>query len=84
MNHFASPSFWDAYEKLPQRIQKLADKNFGLLKNNPRYPSLHLKHISNYWSVRIGKKYSAIAIEIEEGVLWFWIGTHAEYDQQFK
>ena len=32
------------------------------------------------WSVRVGLQYRAIAVEVEEGLLWFWIGTHADYD----
>jgi hypothetical protein len=39
-----------------------------------------LKKTGKYWSVRIGLKYRAIAVEIDEGLLWFWIGTHADYD----
>ena len=41
MNHFTTPSFWDNYENLPVEIQKLADKNFELLKQNTLHPSLH-------------------------------------------
>jgi hypothetical protein len=52
-----------------------------LLKENPKHPSLHLKRVGKYWSVRIGMKYRALGVEIEEGLLWFWIGTHAEYDR---
>jgi len=26
-------------------------------------------------------KYRALGVEIDEGMLWFWIGTHAEYDK---
>ena len=80
MRHFASPSFWECYDRLPQNIQKSADKSFSLLKQNPKHPSLHLKNIGKYCSVRIGLKYRALAVEVEEGLLWFWIGTHAEYD----
>jgi mRNA-degrading endonuclease RelE of RelBE toxin-antitoxin system len=83
MRHFTSPSFWEQYARLPAYIQELADKNFELLKTNPRHPSLHLKKVGPYWSVRVGIKYRAVAIEIQEGLLWFWIGTHAEYDQVF-
>jgi hypothetical protein len=32
MKHFASPVFWEAYQKLPARVRELADKNFGILK----------------------------------------------------
>jgi mRNA-degrading endonuclease RelE of RelBE toxin-antitoxin system len=84
VNHFTSPSFWKEYEKLPKHIQELADKNFEILKENPMHPSLHLKKVGNYWSVRVGKKHRAVAIEMEEGLLWFWIGTHAGYDKLLK
>jgi hypothetical protein len=81
MKYFASPSFWQLYERLPSTIQELADKNFDLLKRDPKHPSLHFKKTGNYWSVRVGIKYRALGIEIEEGLLWFWIGTHSEYDK---
>lgn len=81
MRYFTSPSFWECYAKLPPRIQELADKNFELLKANPRHPSLQLKKAGKYWSVRVGIKHRGLAVEIEEGLLWFWIGTHAEYDR---
>ncbi len=81
MRHFASPSFWELYERLPAPIQELADKNFELLKADPKHPSLHLKKAGKYWSARVGMKYRVLGVEIEEGMLWFWIGTHAEYDK---
>lgn len=80
MNHFTTPSFWDNYKNLSAKIQKLADKNFELLKQNSLHPSLHFKKVNNYYSVRVGIKYRALGVEIEEGILWFWIGTHSEYD----
>ncbi len=43
MNHFTVPSFWKNYDSLSKNIQALADKNFELLKENPKHPSLHLK-----------------------------------------
>ena len=81
MNHFTTPSFWECYRKLPRNIQNLANDNFKLLKRNPRHPSLHLKRVESYWSVRVGIRYRAVAVEGEEGLVWFWIGTHAEYDK---
>ena len=81
MKHFTSPSFWECYRNLPSSIQELADRNFEFLKANPNHPSLHLKKVGKYWSVRVGRKYRAVAVKIEEGLLWFWIGTHAEYDK---
>ncbi len=81
MKHFASPAFWQHYRKLPENIRELADKNFKLLKQDSNHPSLHLKKVSQFWSVRIGRKYRALAVQVEEGLIWFWIGTHSEYDK---
>ena len=80
MRHFASPSFWEAYATLPDNIRALADKNYALLKENPRHPSLHLKKVGRFWSVRIGARHRALAVEIDGGLLWFWVGSHADYD----
>jgi mRNA-degrading endonuclease RelE of RelBE toxin-antitoxin system len=81
MKHFASPAFWQHYRKLPENIRELADKNFKLLKQDSNHPSLHLKKVSQFWSVRVGRKYRALAVQVEEGLIWFWIGTHSEYDK---
>jgi mRNA-degrading endonuclease RelE of RelBE toxin-antitoxin system len=80
MKHFASPAFWDAYQKLPARVRELADKNFDILKQDPRHPSLHFKRIGRYWSVRVGSRYRALGVEVDEGMVWFWIGSHSDYD----
>jgi hypothetical protein len=84
MKHFASPDFWFHYRLLPENIQDLADKNFSLLKENSRYPSLRLKKVGIFWSARVGISYRALGKEREEGIVWIWIGTHAEYDQLIK
>ena len=81
MNHFTTSRFWKTYEALPEHIKKLADENFELLKANSKHPSLHFKKIRKLWSVRIGKGYRALALDGINGIYWFWIGTHAEYDR---
>ena len=80
MRHFASPAFWEAYEKLPGAVRQLADKNFALIKQAPEHPSLRLKKVGRFWSVRVGLRYRALATEVDGGLLWFWIGSHADYD----
>lgn len=81
MKHFASPGFWARYEALPAQIRELADKNFQLLKSDPRHPSLHFKKLGSHWSVRVGAHHRALAVEVQDGIYWIWIGTHAEYDK---
>jgi len=83
VKHLASPEFWAAYQRLPQHVRDLADKNFALLKSDPSHPSLHLKKTGRYISTRVGLRYRALAVEIEGGLLWFWIGSH-DYDQMLK
>lgn len=81
MKHLATAEFWDYYEKLPAAIRSLADKNFALLKSDPSRPSLHFKKIGTLRSVRVGIAYRALGVDVEGGVLWYWIGSHADYDK---
>lgn len=81
MNHRASPNFWACYRRLPAEIQRTADKAFELLKGDPRHPSLQFKKLDEVWSARVGLHHRALATEVSSGFLWFWIGTHAEYDR---
>ena len=84
MKHFANPSFWAAYENLPKSVRDIADKNYELLKTNPKHPSLHFKKIGSYWSVRVGLRYRALAVESDGDLIWFWVGSHAAYDKLIK
>ncbi len=81
MNHHATSRFWSCYRKLPRPVKELADKSFSLLKHNPAHPSLHFKRVGRFFSVRVGRSHRALAVEAEGDVVWFWIGTHAEYDR---
>ena len=83
--HYTTRRFWQGYDALPESIQHNADQCYELLKNDPSHPSLHFKKIGKkYWSVRVGLDYRALGVEVENGILWFWIGTHAEYDKLIR
>lgn len=81
MNHFATAEFWFHYRQLPATHQALADKCFELLQTNPRHPSLRLKKVGAFWSVRVGLRIRALARERTDGLVWFWIGPHDRYEQ---
>ncbi len=84
MKHSTLPCFWRRYRQLPKEVQELADKNYKLLGTDPQHPSLHLKRVGTagqLWSVRAGIHYRALGLEKPEGIVWFWIGSHAEYDE---
>ncbi len=81
MIHHASPDFWRHYGSLSPDVRALADKAFALLKPDARHSTLQLKKAGKFWSARVGLHYRVLGIEVEDGVLWFWIGSHAEYDR---
>jgi hypothetical protein len=65
-------------------VRDLAYKNYALLQVDPLHPSLHFKKVGRkreLWSVRVGEHYRALGAEKPDGVVWFWIGAHAEYDK---
>jgi len=84
MRHFTDRKFWEAYDRLPENTRFLAEKNYALLKENPRHPSLQFKKVGRLWSVRVGLGYRALATEAHDGLVWFWIGSHAEYVEKIK
>ena len=79
IKHSKTSRFRKHYQSLPRYVQQLADKNFELLKQNPRHPSLDFKKVNTYWSVRVGINYRTLAFEKEDTYFWFWIGRHDEY-----
>ena len=81
MNHTTTESFWKGFDALPRDVQQLARANFELLKANTRHPSLHFKKIDKTWSARVGLHFRALAGEEGDTLIWFWIGSHAEYDR---
>ncbi|MFO7628961.1 MAG: hypothetical protein R6W06_05480 [Prochlorococcaceae cyanobacterium] len=46
-----------------------ADRAYALLKADPRHPSLHLKKVGRFWSVRVGLRHRALAIEAGDDLL---------------
>jgi len=78
VKHLATAQFWKLFERLSPEIQDLARAGFRRLKSNPRHPALRLKKVGRFWSVRVGLAHRALAVEFDQGLLWFWIGTHAD------
>ncbi len=81
MTHHASPAFWACYRSLPPEVQRLADEAFDRLRQSPQHPGLRFKKVGGLWSARVGAHYRALCIEVADGLVWFWIGTHAEYNK---
>jgi hypothetical protein len=79
--HRTHPQFWDCFAALPAATQSLAEKAHDLLESDPFHPSLRLKPVGKYWSVRVGLRHRALAWKQGNVFVWFWIGSHQEYDR---
>ena len=83
MTSKANPNFWQRFNALPPRVQKLAHNAFELWLKEPFYPSLRFKKFKgDLWSVRIGAHYRATGYFLSSDTfVWIWIGTHEEYNK---
>ncbi|HJX10642.1 MAG TPA: hypothetical protein VJ733_09080, partial [Candidatus Binatia bacterium] len=64
--------------------QRVAQRNFKILKDNPAHFSLHFKKVGKLWSVRAGPHHRALAVEDGTDFIWVWIGPHDEYERIIK
>jgi hypothetical protein len=83
----ATAKFWKCYSYLPQDIRRQAKEAYALFQNDPWYPSLRFRRVHSslpVYSVRVSKDYRAVGILKENRVVWFWIGSHSEYDKLLK
>ncbi len=69
------------FDELPQEIQLRAHKQYALFSENPWHPSLYLKRVGEFWSVRITDAYRALAVREGEVFTWVWIGDHDAYER---
>ena len=77
--------FRELLRALPIDAKRQAYRAYRLFKRDPYHTSLHFKQVSrkkSVYSVRIGISYRALGLrENDDLIVWFWIGSHAEYDK---
>lgn len=72
------------YENLPKNIREQAREAYKLFQQNPNHPSLRFKRVQSskaIYSARISRDYRALGLLDNETIVWFWIGTHSDYDK---
>ena len=85
MKSHATRGFWRLYSSsLPPAIRQTAVKQYRLWMADPRHRSLQFKKVGAYWSARVTDDYRAVGIMAGDAIVWFWVGTHAEYDRLLK
>ena len=69
--HRAPADRWKEYRALPADIRDRADKQFALLRPNPRHPSLQFKKLTErggqeLWPARVMPQYRALAVKLDD------------------
>ncbi|HEX8523158.1 MAG TPA: hypothetical protein VF669_12950 [Tepidisphaeraceae bacterium] len=81
------PSFQRQLAALPKDVQERARSAYKQFVSNPRHPSLQFKQLNAghaLWSVRVTNDYRAVGVRSADKIIWFFIGTHAQYDRLLK
>jgi len=76
--------FRDAVAKLPKHVQQQAQESYKLFSRDRNHPSLRFKKVHTtepIYSARINIDYRALGIIDGKEIIWFWIGSHAEYEK---
>jgi hypothetical protein len=79
----ATKGFWRTYRELPSDVRTNARKVYRLWLRDPWHPSLHFKKVHTtrpIYSVRVRDNWRAVCTKHEDHFIWFWIGSHADYD----
>jgi len=79
--------FRKTFEQLPEQIPQQARAAYRLFRQDPAHPSLRFKQVhpsEPVYSARVGRSYRALAVLEGERLTWFWIGSHADYEDMLK
>ena len=86
MKSAPTSGFWKLYHSLPDAVRKEAREAFRLFRDNAAHPGLCFERLRcdpDSWSVRITRGYRAVGRRHEDVMIWYWIGSHAEFDTRF-
>jgi hypothetical protein len=69
---------------LPAHVRQQAREAYRLFRQNQAHPGLRFKKVHDdppMYSARVGIGYRAVGALDGNTIVWFWIGSHAEYDK---
>ena len=87
MKSTVSKEFRERLERLPAPVQGQAARAYSLWQSDPWHPSLQFKRVGQrqpIYAVRIGLGYRALGLREGDIVHWFWVGSHADYDELLR
>ena len=78
-----SARFRECLASLPAKVRRQARRAYRRFLSDPFHPSLQFKRLGTarpVWSARISIDYRALGVRDGDVIVWFWIGSHADYD----
>lgn len=76
--------FRELLAALPAHVRRQARDAYRLFRDNPAHPGLRFKRVHAdppVYSARVGIGYRALGVVSGDLIIWFWIGSHADYDK---
>lgn len=71
------------HQALPDQIQRQAKAAYRKFQQDPYQAGLQFKQVHKVkliFSARISRDYRAVGIKSSDEIVWFWIGSHSDYD----
>lgn len=87
MKSHTTERFRRLFDKLPQEVQALTRKAHQQWLSDRHHPGLQYKRVhpeQQIYSVRIGSNWRALGVLDDDTMYWFWVGSHADYDELLK
>jgi hypothetical protein len=87
LRSFTTRQFRRLLAAVPPEIRRQAREAYRLFRSNPRHPSLQFKKVhpqQPIYSARISQDYRAAGVLKGDTIVWFFIGSHAEYDAMLR
>ena len=79
--------FRELFRALPKQTQRQAREAYQWFLLDHRHPGLRFKQVRAVpplWSARVGIGYRAVGVVARDTIVWFWIGSHSDYDKLLR
>lgn len=87
MTSYTTEQFRKFLAQLPKEVRKQAKQAYIQFEKDPYHPGLRFKRVHSkrpVYSVRISRNYRALGVQQDNRMIWFWIGSHADYNKILK
>lgn len=87
MNSRRTRRFRELLGILPPNVRKQAAAAYRHFRDDPTHRSLQFKKVHPQlpvYSARVNDDYRVLGQMRSDGIVWFWIGKHEEYERLLK